>query len=185
MCTLILGGQRSGKSARAEHLAAQWLSKNLLHKAVMIATAQAYDEEMKARIQRHRADRAVRLPSMQTVEVPVDVAQALRAATSPDTMVVIDCLALWLTNLLMPYHSEDAQPAQSYLDLEELLVQAVSQASGPVVIVSNEIGLGVIPMGKDVRVYVDALGRLNQRIASVCDSATLMVAGMPLSLKGK
>jgi adenosylcobinamide kinase / adenosylcobinamide-phosphate guanylyltransferase len=184
MRELILGGQRSGKSARAEHLAVQWLSAGLHRKAVMIATAQAYDAEMQLRIERHRADRATRLPAMQTLEVPVDVAQAINAVTSPDTMVVIDCLALWLTNLLMPYRAEDAHLAENYLSHEAMLLQAVAQAQGPVVLVSNEIGLGVIPMGQEVRAYVDALGRLNQRMAHVCEMATLMVAGLPLGLKG-
>jgi adenosylcobinamide kinase / adenosylcobinamide-phosphate guanylyltransferase len=200
MRTLILGGQKSGKSRCAEDTARQWLADSPDHKAILIATAQAHDAEMTQRIARHRADRAVRLPSMVTVEEPVQLAEAIAQHSAPHTMVVVDCLTLWLTNLLFPYHAaplpaEAAAPRVdvngeenrqfSDVDIEYLamFLGVIKSAQGPLVIVSNEIGLGVIPMGRQVRAYVDALGRLNQDVGRVCDRVTFMAAGLPLVLK--
>lgn len=200
MRTLILGGQKSGKSRCAEDTARQWLADSPDHKAIMIATAQAHDAEMTQRIERHRADRAVRLPSMATVEEPVRLAAAIAQHSAPHTMVVVDCLTLWLTNLLFPYEaavdplqagpshiSKNSEENRHFSDVDieylAMFIGAVKSAQGPLVIVSNEIGLGVIPMGRQVRAYVDALGRLNQDVARVCDSVTLMAAGLPLVLK--
>lgn len=178
---LILGGQRSGKSRRAEGLARDWLAAHPAHQAVLIATAQSWDDEMRQRIARHQADRAERVPGLGTVEEPVHLAQALRQHSAPHTLVVVDCLTLWLTNVLMPM-----APSAAGLDVgqrvEELL-QAIGQATGPVVLVGNEIGLGVIPMGAEVRAFVDELGRLNQGVAQVCDRVVFMAAGLPMTLK--
>lgn len=186
---LILGGQRSGKSARAETLAIEWLAGAPERQAVFIATAQAWDDEMRARIVRHQADRAERLPGMRTVEVSLALADALVQHSQPQVLVVVDCLTLWLTHLLMPPERNTSlasswpqAPDASLYRLEFL--RAIEAAPGPVVIVSNEIGLGVIPMGAEVRAYVDALGRLNQQVAAVCQRVTLMAAGLPLNLKG-
>jgi len=99
---LILGGQRSGKSRRAEMLARQWLQADSVHRAVLIATAQPWDEEMQQRIARHQLDRAARVPGMRTVEEPQNLADAINAQTRADTLIVVDCLTLWLTNLRMP-----------------------------------------------------------------------------------
>jgi adenosylcobinamide kinase/adenosylcobinamide-phosphate guanylyltransferase len=173
---LILGGQRSGKSRRAEGLAGVWLAADVRHQAVFIVTARAGDGEMLSRIERHRADRAERLPRAETVEAPITLAQALTEHTSPTTLLVIDCLTLWLVN---QYPVDETAMERA----TETLAQAVENAAGPVVLVSNEIGLGVVPMGREVRAYVDALGRLNQRIASACARVTLVAAGLPLSLK--
>src|SRR5688572_9929767 len=107
---LILGGQRSGKSRRAEMLARQWLAQSPDHRAVLIATGQPRDEEMCERILRHQKDRAERVPGMTTVEEPLQLAQALRQASSAQTLVVVDCLTLWLTNLLMPVNSKQNRP---------------------------------------------------------------------------
>ena len=175
----ILGGQRSGKSRRAEELARQWMAADTAHRAVLIATGQAWDDEMRERIARHRHDRALRVPGMATVEVPRALAEALRAHTDPHTLVVVDCLTLWLTHLLMPV---DGAPLDAQAPASELC-QAIAQAGGPVVLVGNEIGLGVIPMGREVRAFVDALGRLNQQVAATCERVTLMAAGLPLTLK--
>ncbi len=190
---LIIGGQKSGKSARAEKLAAQWLAMSPTHTAVLVATAQAHDAEMHARIARHRADRAARVPAMCTVEEPLNLADALAQHSTPQTLLVVDCLTLWLTNQLFAYTAPEAPLAQNNTSnrpvstdntaQEALLLIAIKSATGPVVIVSNEIGLGVIPMGSDVRAYVDALGRLNQDVAHVCHRVTLMAAGLPLFLK--
>ena len=187
---LILGGQRSGKSRRAEMLARHWLDASTEHKAVLIATAQPWDDEMRLRIARHQADRAERVPGMQTVEEPVALAQALLRFCQPDTLVVVDCLTLWLTNLVMPANPADGQhdfASDSSMDLSSAPVDqfltALSAATGPVVLVGNEIGMGVIPMGAQVRAFVDTLGRLNQDVASTCSRVTLMAAGLPLTLK--
>ena len=187
---LILGGQRSGKSRRAEMLARQWLDNSSTNKAVLIATAQPWDDEMRQRIARHQADRAERVPGMQTMEEPVALAKALNRLSSPDTLVVVDCLTLWLTNLVMPASAVDGQHdfasdnsmALAGAPIDQFL-QALSQAAGPVVLVGNEIGMGVIPMGAQVRAFVDTLGRLNQDVARVCSRVTLMAAGLPLTLK--
>jgi adenosylcobinamide kinase / adenosylcobinamide-phosphate guanylyltransferase len=181
---LILGGQRSGKSRRAETLALHWLANSPQRRAVMIATGQAWDEEMRERIAQHRHDRALRLPGMRTVEEPLALAEALREHAGPDTLLVVDCLTLWLTNLTMPLDAGQALDDDTLLAIEDELLQSIEQAPGPVVLVSNEIGLGVIPMGREVRGYVDALGRLNQAVARACQRVTLMAAGLPLCLKG-
>jgi len=179
---LILGGQKSGKTARAEGLAAAWLARSGSHRAVYIATAQAWDDEMRERIARHRRDRSARVPAMQTVEEPLALAQAIGAHGDAATLVVVDCLTLWLTARLMPAAGA-AQPADP-APADAVVAQAVAAAAGPLVLVSNEIGLGVIPMGSEARAFVDALGRLNQQAALACERVTLMAAGLPLVLKG-
>lgn len=181
---LILGGQKSGKSRRAELLARQWLGQGTDHRAVLIATAQPWDEEMRARIARHQADRAARVPGMATVEEPLALAQAITQHSTPQTLLVVDCLTLWLTNCLMPAHSEQNGPLalMESTQVAPLLI-AIQNAPGPVVLVGNEIGLGVIPLGAEVRAFVDALGQLNQAVAQVCQRVTLMAAGLPLTLK--
>lgn len=196
---LILGGQRSGKSRRAEALAQRWLAESPRHRAVLIATAQPWDDEMRERIARHQQDRAARVPGMLAVEEPLALGTALAQHSDTQTLVVVDCLTLWLTNCLMPYESAEKQPAhaENGLDYEsnravahELPAQAamllivIKKAAGPVVLVGNEIGLGVIPMGRETRAFVDALGRLNQDVAAVCERVTFMAAGLPLTLKG-
>ena len=181
---LILGGQKSGKSRRAELLARVWLDSASQRTAVLIATAQPWDDEMRQRILRHQMDRAERVPGMATVEEPLALAQAIALHSAPHRLVVVDCLTLWLTNHLMPVGSESnsALAPVEYAQTAPLLI-AISNAPGPVILVGNEIGLGVIPMGRDVRAFVDALGRLNQDVAATCQRVTLMAAGLPLSLK--
>ncbi|MDB5943787.1 MAG: bifunctional cobalamin biosynthesis protein : Cobinamide kinase [Ramlibacter sp.] len=183
---LILGGQKSGKTARAESLAAAWLAQSSSHKAVYIATAQAWDEEMRERIARHRSDRAARVPGMSTVEEPTELAHAIGEHSRRDTLIVVDCLTLWLTALLLPAagHAVEEPPGSHEHGPDALISQAVAAAAGPIVLVSNEIGLGVIPLGRDVRAFVDALGGLNQQAAAACERVTLMSAGLALTLKG-
>jgi adenosylcobinamide kinase/adenosylcobinamide-phosphate guanylyltransferase len=174
---LILGGQRSGKSRRAELLARSWLAQAPQHQAQLIATARAGDAEMQARIEQHRRDRASRVPGLQTVEEPLQLAEAIATHSAPQTLLVVDCLTLWLINWLMPMQGTPAEPPV------EALVQAIAQARGPIILVSNEIGLGVIPMGREARDYVDALGQVNQAVAQACERVTFMAAGLPLHLK--
>lgn len=182
---LILGGQRSGKSRRAEMLARQWLAQSPAHRAVLVATGQPWDDEMRERIARHQQDRAERVPGMTTVEEPLQLPQALAAHGSAQTLVVVDCLTLWLTNLLMPAEKfkKNRPPALSLPGQTAMLLEAIDSSPGPLVLVGNEIGLGVIPLGRETRAFVDALGRLNQDVAAICQRVTLMAAGLPLTLK--
>ena len=214
----ILGGQKSGKSRRAETLAQHWLAGAPQRSALLIATAQAFDDEMRLRIERHRQDRLVRVPGMKTIEEPLALAATIKAFSHPDTLMVIDCLTLWLTAQLMPpnadlvaaptaCHNVHLSKAISSLPLTNSLpsannhtspnnrlsttwqtlatdlCSAIAQARGPLVLVGNEIGLGVIPLGQEVRGFVDALGLLNQMVAATCERVTLMSAGLPLTLK--
>lgn len=181
---LVLGGQKSGKSRRAEAQAQTWLMQSPAHGAWLLATGRAYDAEMQARITRHQQDRAERVPGMRTAEVPLDLAAALRAYSRPECLVVIDCLTMWLTNWMMPMPDQPA-PSQDWPAQRAAFLEALAQAPGPVVIVGNEIGLGVIPLGREVRAFVDALGTLNQQVAAACSHATLMCAGLPLTLKAE
>ena len=178
---LILGGQRSGKSRCAEARASAWLAQPG-RTAVLLATALAGDDEMRARIAQHRADRSQRMAGLATVEVPRDLAAALLANTAPHRLVLVDCLSLWLTNLLMPIEGpalDDAALAVA----RDALCDALTAASGPMVLVSNEIGLGITPMTREARRFVDELGRLHQAVAAVCTRVTLMVAGIETPLK--
>jgi adenosylcobinamide kinase / adenosylcobinamide-phosphate guanylyltransferase len=180
----ILGGQRSGKSRRAELLARDWLSASPAHRAVLVATGQPWDDEMRQRIARHQTDRALRVPGMSTLEEPLALADALRRQSQAHTVVVVDCLTLWLTNLMMPADAAQARDEAAVIAAGEALCAAISEAQGPVVLVGNEIGLGVIPMGREVRGFVDALGRLNQAVAAACERVTFMAAGLPMVFKG-
>ena len=183
---LILGGQKSGKSRRSELLARSWLAQSPVHQAVMIATAQPWDEEMRERITRHQTDRAERVPGMQTVEEPLALGETLARHSQPQTLVVVDCLTLWLTNLLMPMDDskQNEPPAHAARPQIAMVLRAIENAAGPVVLVGNEIGLGVIPLGRETRAFVDALGLLNQQVAQACQRVTFMAAGLPLTLKG-
>lgn len=184
----ILGGQKSGKTRRAEQAARDWLDGAPGRHAVYLATGQAWDAEMRQRIARHQADRAARVPGMQTVEAPLQLAQALQTHSTAQTLVVVDCLTMWLTNWMMPMEG-DAESASKPTETQvwsaqrALFLEVLPRCPGPVVIVGNEIGLGVIPLGREVRQFVDALGVLNQDVAGVCSRATLMAAGLPLRLK--
>jgi adenosylcobinamide kinase/adenosylcobinamide-phosphate guanylyltransferase len=203
-CELILGGQKSGKSRRAESLAANWLAgpaeNGLPRQATFIATAQPWDAEMQQRIARHQADRAARVPGMATLEEPLALADAIARLSAPHHLLVVDCLTLWLTNLLMPADAGDNGVQRSSPGLEENnntkgastldgiqlfapFIASLQAAPGPVVLVGNEIGLGVIPMGAQVRHFVDTLGQLNQAVAANSQRVVLMVAGLPVCIK--
>lgn len=172
---LIVGGQRSGKSRQAERLALRWATTPG-HQVSVIATAQAHDDEMRQRIARHQADRP---EGFDTVEVPLQLSEALRTHASPRRLLVVDCLTLWLTNWLMPMSGEPR--LEDWRTQCAALQQLLPSLTSPVIFVSNEVGWGVMPMGREVRAYVDELGRLNQLVARQCDTLTLMVAGQPWS----
>jgi adenosylcobinamide kinase/adenosylcobinamide-phosphate guanylyltransferase len=164
--TLVLGGARSGKSRYAESLI-----RSLPPPWTYIATAEAGDEEMAARIEAHRARRGA---EWRTVEAPRDLAAALAACAKMP--VLIDCLTLWLSNLML---------AEADIDAEiERLEQALARAAAPVVLVANEVGSGIVPDYPLGRRFRDLQGSLNQRMAAGADRVVLMVAGLPLALKG-
>jgi adenosylcobinamide kinase / adenosylcobinamide-phosphate guanylyltransferase len=178
---LILGGQRSGKSRCAETRAAAWLARPG-HSALLLATALALDDEMRLRIARHQADRALHVPGMATLEVPLELAGALRQHSAPRRLVLVDCLTLWWTNLVMPVNAE-ALPSTEWAGVRESLCAALRNARGPVLLVSNEIGMGVSPMSAEARGFVDGLGWLHQAVAAVCTNVTMMVAGIEVPIK--
>ncbi len=186
---LILGGQKSGKSRRAEALARHWMASSDDHRAVLLATATASDVEMSARIARHQHDRARQTPGLQCVEVPLALPEAISRYSAVGTLVIVDCLTLWLTNMLWPQADGTDHgpcPVIGFDAVPQLaaLEQAIGAAPGPLVLVGNEIGLGVIPMGPAVRAFVDALGQLNQAMAQACERVNFMVAGLALRVKG-
>jgi len=182
MHELILGGQKSGKSRCAELRAADWLACGERREAVLIATALPGDGEMAERIARHRADRAARVPRLQTLEVPHGLPEAVAEQSSPQRLLVVDCLTLWLTQLLLPLAGPALTESQ-WLARQAALCDALREAAGPVVLVSNEIGLGLAPLSRESRQFLDALGLLHQRVAAVCERVTLMVAGLEMAVK--
>ncbi len=163
--TLVLGGARSGKSRHAEALIARtpppW---------VYVATAEARDAEMRERIDRHRERRDLR---WRTLEAPLGVAGAI--AGLGEGAVLLDCLTLWLSNALLAGRDVAAE--------SDRLIAALSSARGPLVVVSNEVGLGIVPDTELGRTFRDAQGVLNQRVAAIADHVVLMAAGLPLTLK--
>ncbi|WP_322014398.1 bifunctional adenosylcobinamide kinase/adenosylcobinamide-phosphate guanylyltransferase [Paraburkholderia sp. J12] len=171
--TFIVGGARSGKSAHAERLARE---SGL--PVTYIATARIGDGEFAQRVEHHRARRPAHWA---LVEAPLDLAAALDAAAAPGQCVLIDCLTLWLANLLCPPDAET--PLDDWSTRLDTFAAACERAPGTVLVVSNEIGMGVVPLGAATRLFVDELGRLNQRIATLADRATLVAAGLPLELK--
>ena len=181
---LVVGGQKSGKSRRAQDLATRWLQGAASRRAVLIATAVAHDPDMRARIRRHQLDREQQTPRLASIEVPVELAAGIATNSRPDTLVVVDCLTLWLMNLVWPsgVDDSDAQLADCSA-ATTALIDAIDRAPGPLVLVSNEIGLGVVPLGRASRAFVDALGGLNQAVARACARVTMMASGLPLVLK--
>ncbi|HTD02964.1 bifunctional adenosylcobinamide kinase/adenosylcobinamide-phosphate guanylyltransferase [Undibacterium sp.] len=181
--TLVFGGARSGKSAYAEKLAAQSGKR-----VVYIATAQAGDAEMQTRIALHRQQRPA---DWITVEQTVELAGAIRQHAAPDTLILVDCLTVWLSNLLFSGQRDYPEVgtiippdsfAQQRAPLLEVL-QEVQNAQGEVILVSNEVGMGIVPQGAISRWFVDEAGRLNQAVAAACDRVFWIAAGLPLALK--
>jgi len=165
--TLVLGGARSGKSRYAEALV-----EGQPGACVYIATAEAGDDEMRARIATHRARRGSR---WRTVETTLDLAPMLARECAPDRAVLVDCLTLWLANLMASGRDVAAE--------REALVAALPGLGGPAVLISNEVGLGIVPESALARAFRDHAGHLHQAIAAVADGVVLMAAGLPLVLK--
>ncbi|WP_347555220.1 bifunctional adenosylcobinamide kinase/adenosylcobinamide-phosphate guanylyltransferase [Robbsia sp. KACC 23696] len=178
--TFVLGGARSGKSRFAEEVIATLAATSDAITYIATSAVVPGDAAFAERIALHRARRPA---AWGLIEADHDLAGALRAAdTGPDAIVLIDCLTLWLTRLLCPMDA-DAPRADWQTCLSDFH-DALTQSRGRIVLVSNEIGLGVIPMGALTRLFVDEMGRLNQRVAAACDRVVLTVAGLPLELKG-
>ena len=175
--TLILGGARSGKSTYAENLA-----KSLSEKVLYVATAIAFDDEMTARIRKHQSERPA---GWQTLESPTKVGEAISACPETYDVVLIDCLTLLANNVILTLPDpENAEVAQTALDAEvEGLIAAYSKSSAEWIIVSNEVGLGLVPPYPLGRVYRDVLGRANQRLAQAATRVLFMVAGLPMTVK--
>lgn len=170
MRELILGGARSGKSRLAEKLAAD---SGLA--VTYIATSQALDGEMSSRIRQHRERRPA---DWALIEEPIELARVLRESANAERCLLVDCLTLWLTNLLML--EDDAR----LLAEREALLNCLGHLPGRIILVSNESGLGVVPMGELTRRYVDEAGWLHQAIAERCQRVVFTVAGLPMLLKG-
>lgn len=165
--TLVLGGARSGKSRMAESLITA-----LPGPWTYIATAQAFDAEMRDRIRSHRADRA---PGWVTVEEPLELPAVLKTAGRQGRPVLVDCLTLWLTNILLDGRDVPAQGAR--------LLDLLPRLTVPAVLVGNEVGLGIVPDNRLSRLFRDHAGRLHQDIARIADHVLFMAAGLPLTLK--
>ncbi|MGM9322983.1 bifunctional adenosylcobinamide kinase/adenosylcobinamide-phosphate guanylyltransferase [Deinococcus aquaticus] len=168
----VTGGARSGKSTFAERRAAQEAAPDG-GGVTYLATAQAFDDEMTDRIARHRADRPA---GWVTHEEPLAVSAALRAVTTSATL--LDCLSLWVSNLMLAGHTDDA-----VLDAADDLLRAARERGGVTVLVTNEVGFGIVPDNALARRYRDLLGWVNQRAAAASDEAHLIVSGLPLRLK--
>ena len=164
---LVLGGARSGKSRHAQRQAEE---TGLT--PIFVATAQAFDAEMVDRIARHRTDRG---PEWETVEAPLELAEVIAGRAAPDKVLLVDCLTLWTSNLLLAERDADAATAA--------LVEALGKAEGPVILVSNEVGLGIVPDNALARRFRDLAGTINQRVAEAADEVRFVAAGLPLRLK--
>lgn len=171
MKTLLTGGARSGKSAYALMLAEKAPGGK-----IFIATAEARDAEMRARIEKHKTERG---PGWITVEEPLALAETVNVHGGAENCIVVDCLTLWTSNMLEQF--DDAMFAQK----ADELAAAVAGVAAEVIVVTNEVGLGIVPADPISRAYRDRLGLVNARLAAVCGRVLLMVAGLPLMIKGK
>ena len=165
--TFILGGARSGKSRRAQNLA-----ESISARRILVATAEPFDDEMAQRIARHKADRG---QGWETLDAPLELAQALGEQTDPVTVCLVDCLTLWLSNVM---HTDRLLEKET-----KRLLESLRDAVGPVILVSNEVGLGLVPETPLGRQFRDAQGRLNQDVAEICDHVEFVAAGLPITLK--
>jgi len=178
---LILGGARSGKTRLALKCALEWSNEASLP-VTYVATAQALDQEMRERITRHRLERPA---AWRTVETPLALAPAL-ASIPCSSVILIDCLTLWLSNALL-VDFDEAQPrapSTTWQRERATMVEFLEKFSGRIILVSNEVGCGIVPMSALARRFQDEQGWLNQDIAALCERVTLVAAGLPLQLKG-
>lgn len=183
--SLIFGGARSGKSAYAEQLALR-LSAEGGKRVIYLATAAAADSEMQQRIAHHQSRRPA---DWQTIEQTLALGAAIQEYSQPGTVLLIDCLTVWLSNLLFSTGAEFPEigqitPPAIFAEQRKEMLDALGQAKGDVILVSNEVGMGIVPMGAISRWFVDEAGRLNQSVAAGCEQVVWVAAGLPLFLKG-
>ena len=183
MIHFVLGGARSGKSKFAEKQTIQ-LAKQLNKRMVYIATATAIDDEMTNRIHQHQEDRLNKGNDWQLIECPLTLAQQLGKVDQNTSVYLLDCLTLWLNNQLFSQQQENKEQLQLHLKNQiKTLITALNHFSADIVVVSNEVGLGIIPLGESTRLYVDYCGWLNQQVAEISEQVTLVTAGIPLTIK--
>jgi adenosylcobinamide kinase/adenosylcobinamide-phosphate guanylyltransferase len=177
--TLVLGGARSGKSAHAENLAVA-CDLPVTYVATCNTNIQVYDAEFAERIQQHKNRRPAH---WQLVEEPFFLTDTLKKYASKDRCIIVDCLTLWLAQWLCP----DCNPPQDKSwEVERLLfVETLPKLPGEIILVSNEVGMGIVPLGEINRRFQDEQGRLNQAVAKICSKVVFMAAGLPLKLKGQ
>lgn len=201
MIHLVLGGARSGKSRYGEALVRQYTA--LGFDACYVATAQALDDEMATRIAKHQAGRSDDGVEWQLFEEPLALTATLARLAKPGRVILVDCLTLWLTNqLLVSNHQVNDEPAPTEWSASDFVtttstdkalanwqaektafVDALTELEGVVILISNEVGSGIVPLGELSRQFVDEAGWLNQAVAALADNVTLVVAGLPLALK--
>ncbi|TYK66365.1 bifunctional adenosylcobinamide kinase/adenosylcobinamide-phosphate guanylyltransferase [Colwellia echini] len=185
MIHFVLGGARSGKSRFAEQQVLS-LSANSTELPIYLATATSIDGEMDSRINKHQLDRG---EHWQLIECPLALSEKLSLLdnelnNNPKRVYLLDCLTLWLNNQLYAVENLNNEAQTQHLQTEiDKLILSLTAFKSDIVIVSNEIGLGVIPMGKSTRLYVDYCGWLNQKVAAIADQVTLVTAGIPLTIK--
>lgn len=167
---LVIGGCRSGKSAHA-----QLLAEKSAPKRIYVATCVPRDPEMQERVRRHQKDRDA---SWSTIETPVDISGVIREHAESGTVLLVDCLTLWITNLLL-----DAGTVEAVEEQAAVLVNALAGAQGPVILVSNEVGQGIVPENRLARQFRDLAGHVNQVVAGCADQVIWMVAGIPVTIK--
>lgn len=173
MIELVLGGARSGKSSYAEQQAIKSAKK-----VIYIATAQAGDAEMKERIMRHQQQRP---QNWQTIEESINLAAVIQQYNAEDCCLLVDCLTLWLTNILFDQHGELQQAV--FEKQTNALFDVLSTCSGQVLLVTNEVGLGIVAIDKMTRRFVDEAGFLHQKLAVLSDKVVMLTAGLPQVLK--
>jgi len=166
--TLVTGGARSGKSTHALALGGAYASK------AFVATAEITDDEMRARIEKHQRERGA---SFTTIEAPLDLAGGLRRVPDGCEVAIVDCLTVWMGNLMHAHGTEAAYPEV------DRLIEAISDAPCDLVLVTNEVGMGIVPDNELARVFRDRAGRLNQRVAEIADEVVFVLSGIPLKIK--
>lgn len=172
MIIFVTGGARSGKSDFVQELA-----EKLEGKRLFIATAEALDDEMKERIQKHQEKRGDR---WNTLEEPLDLGNAIRSVSNSYRTILVDCLTVWLSNLLMEYKDED----EIISEMMDDFFTSMDDFEETIIVVSNEVGLGIVPDNELARIYRDKLGFLNQRMAKRADHVYVLFSGIPVKIKG-
>ncbi|MBC8200092.1 MAG: bifunctional adenosylcobinamide kinase/adenosylcobinamide-phosphate guanylyltransferase [Desulfobacterales bacterium] len=175
MIIFVTGGARSGKSDFAQDMA-----EKLKGKRLFLATAQAFDEEMRHRIQEHREDRGDR---WDTVEEPIYLGRALRAAAGSYNTILVDCLTLWMSNIIIPPLEKKGFSDEKISEIMDDFFLNINKFDGTIIIVSNEVGMGIVPDNKLARLYRDQLGFLNQKMAGAADEVYALLSGIHVRIK--